>query len=694
MFIFDYLVKSSLLMLLFLGFSFLLRNYAATVRYSLWRLAFVLLALLPLAVLLMPVTNVPLLPAAQELTQDAEASRIYRPPAELRTDYQSIGSAATENSGIEGSPAETAGTPAFGLLNFTHYFDWIWPAGGLLILLAILSGNFHILRLKNNGSSISQPDVSQALSDFKSSLKLSREVKIFSSERIDVPITCGWLRPVILFPADFRGWTPRQVDLNLLHELEHIKRNDYAWNLFVNIACALFWFNPLVWIAAALYRAEREKSIDERIVERGIKPSEYAHHLVEAASRFLHAGRLMRSQLAVSKISSLKQRVLAILSSSIGRKTMPRWFGVAAAALLCCAALPLASLSFWSTAGSPDLTTDDPRDTQTFEGLPQPVIDFKTAYNHIEKEEFEQAGSLLESLIRDFPYLGSAKLNLAGLYIHQGRHDLARKLIYEVLLLQHEQEINCARLLALSYADVADSDRTLHWLARMIKIKDPDSAQIKQDEKFAKVSDDVKFQLLLSLISNEEWRRLETTFIKPEFDAEVRGTLPAPPSRPVDISHLAYTAKYDPDHLNRIMAVTLLGGLGTAEALDAIAEALKTEFDPDVIEYGLYAIAGVPRDDIADRLLKLCEGDNTWVLAFGGWMIGKFAPEKAVDILIRATFTDIDHECHEDAVYFLSRLPGNKGAEALRYLAEKHPSESIRQYAKEKLEFITKTESN
>ena len=83
MFIFDYLVKSSLLMLLFLGLGILLRNYAATVRYSLWRLAFVLLALLPLAVLLMPVTNVPLLPAAQELTQDAEASRIYRPPASV-----------------------------------------------------------------------------------------------------------------------------------------------------------------------------------------------------------------------------------------------------------------------------------------------------------------------------------------------------------------------------------------------------------------------------------------------------------------------------------------------------------------------------------------------------------------------------------------------------------------------------------
>jgi len=698
MFIIDYLLKSSLLVLLFLCLGFLLRNFSASVRYSLWRLAFVLLALLPLGGMLMPVASIPIIPAAQEIQLATAAPRLNRPPIEEGAGEARIAAAPAHDSEIEAREAGAGAGSGFSLLRMMIILDWIWPAGSCFILVLIIAGNIQIFRLRRARLSITEPGLKRALGDQLALLSLNRKVRVFASEKIGVPVTWGWLRPVILVPADFQGWSSRQLNLNLLHELEHVKRHDYTWNLFVNFSCAIVWLNPLVWLAAVFYRAEREKSIDENIVRRGVKPSEYAHHLVEAASSLLHGSRLLRSQFAVSKISSLKARVLSILSSSTRRKSIPGWSGFIAGVLLCCAALPLASISFRSAGGSADLAIDggatSMKSTGTFEGLPQSLVDYKNAFGHFEREEYEQAGPLLEALIRDFPYLGDAKMNLAWIYIHKGRHVQARKLIYDVMLLHPEWDFYCARLLAYSYAGLADTDRTLHWLARAIKLRASDLEKIRNDEQFARVLDDVRFQLLMSLISDEAWRELELTFIKPEFDAEVRRTLLVPPSKPLDIEHLAYTAENDPDHSNRIIAVTLLGGLGTLGAVDAIVEVLENEFDPDVIEYGLYALAGVPRDDTADRLLRLCDGGNPWILAFGGWMVGKFAPDKAAEILIRATFTDIDHECHEDAVNFLSRLPDNRGAEALRYLAGKHPSDSIRKLAKERLEFITKAESS
>ncbi|HEV2832033.1 MAG TPA: M56 family metallopeptidase, partial [Hanamia sp.] len=65
---------------------------------------------------------------------------------------------------------------------------------------------------------------------------ISRKIKIWLSHHIEVPATIGFLKPIILIPfASVNHLTVLQLEAIILHELSHIKRNDYLINLMIAI---------------------------------------------------------------------------------------------------------------------------------------------------------------------------------------------------------------------------------------------------------------------------------------------------------------------------------------------------------------------------------------------------------------------------------------------------------------------------
>ena len=62
-------------------------------------------------------------------------------------------------------------------------------------------------------------------------------------------------------------YTASELHLIFRHELHHIRRNDVASKLFFAFLCALFWFHPLVWIAARESAKDLELSCDEIVLE-------------------------------------------------------------------------------------------------------------------------------------------------------------------------------------------------------------------------------------------------------------------------------------------------------------------------------------------------------------------------------------------------------------------------------------------
>jgi hypothetical protein len=140
----------------------------------------------------------------------------------------------------------------------------------------------------------------------------------------------GCANPTVLLPANAEQWPfARRRDV-MMHELAHVARRDCLTQLVAQAACALYWFNPLVWIAARALRGERERACDDVVVRAGARPSEYATHLLQVARDLRVPRATSLATVCMARRSQLSDRLLAILDERRNRRTVSRRFAVPA----------------------------------------------------------------------------------------------------------------------------------------------------------------------------------------------------------------------------------------------------------------------------------------------------------------------------------------------------------------------------
>ncbi len=225
-------------------------------------------------------------------------------------------------------------------------WPWIaWLAGFLVVLAGPVVSRFALRRWTRQAGPINDAEWTALLDDLAARLGLSRRIRLLRGARAAMPMTWGWLRPVVLLPAEADNWDEDRRREVLLHELAHVKRLDCLTQAIARFACALYWFHPLVWVAARRMRVERERACDDVVLLAGARASAYAGHLLEIA-RGLQAPRAAAlAGLAMARPSQLEGRLRAILDPS-RRRGRP---GRGAAAIALCAAillLPLAMVRF------------------------------------------------------------------------------------------------------------------------------------------------------------------------------------------------------------------------------------------------------------------------------------------------------------------------------------------------------------
>jgi hypothetical protein len=134
---------------------------------------------------------------------------------------------------------------------------------------------------------------------------------------VSTPMTWGLLRPVILLPESARSATAI-----LHHELAHVRRHDALMLVLGELAKALHWFNPLVYVAVLRMRAESERACDDAVVASGIAAEDVATQLVDVARA------APAPALAATATTALEQRVRALLDPRV-RRTRPAFAAVA-----------------------------------------------------------------------------------------------------------------------------------------------------------------------------------------------------------------------------------------------------------------------------------------------------------------------------------------------------------------------------
>ncbi len=150
------------------------------------------------------------------------------------------------------------------LIQNIHYVFPIYLLFFLIKVIAFSKEYKKISDLRNKGLSPIENDLLLKFIFLKNQLNITKDVNIFHSIRIDLPIMLGSLKPIILLPLGLvNQLSPEQMEAVILHELAHVKRNDFIVNFIQKIIETIFFFNPaLLWLSA-LIDTEREHCCDE-----------------------------------------------------------------------------------------------------------------------------------------------------------------------------------------------------------------------------------------------------------------------------------------------------------------------------------------------------------------------------------------------------------------------------------------------
>lgn len=147
-----------------------------------------------------------------------------------------------------------------------------------------------------------------------SKIRLNRKLSIWFSTYINVPATVGFLKPVILIPvASLNQLTTDQLEAIILHELAHIKRNDYLINILVSVIETILFFNPFIVLLVKILKKEREDCCDDLVIDYKYDRLSYASALVSIEKTRLSNYHLVMS--ATSGKNQLLNRVKRIVEN-------------------------------------------------------------------------------------------------------------------------------------------------------------------------------------------------------------------------------------------------------------------------------------------------------------------------------------------------------------------------------------------
>lgn len=151
-------------------------------------------------------------------------------------------------------------------------------------------------------------------------MRLSRDVDVVLSKEREMPMTWGVFSPVILLPDSAMSWSKERLQMVLLHELAHIARWDCLTQMLGQLARALYWFNPLAWMALHRLRTEQESACDDVVLQFGSEPTDYASLLLEVTARLPSPTWDASVALAIGRCSRMEQRLRAILHANSQRQ--------------------------------------------------------------------------------------------------------------------------------------------------------------------------------------------------------------------------------------------------------------------------------------------------------------------------------------------------------------------------------------
>jgi bla regulator protein blaR1 len=277
----------------------LLRRAAPSTRHLVWHFAILAVLATPLVAPFVPRIAVPGVPHVPGVPKGIVLNAVPGSNGSI-AEPRTVG---TQQNDALGTP-ETLGTfgtvMSIGSLAVAAWFLFCWVLSGV----AVWRG--------------SKPAPERWLNEAKviaQRIGLKGPVHVRQTLTDGSPHVAGFFESVVMMPPAAMTWTMEARQAALVHELTHIKRHDRRTQAIAQLACAIYWFNPLVWYAAAGLARERERACDDEVLRFGAKPSAYATLLLDLA-RAPGSAWTPATALSMARPSAIEGRLLSILDGA------------------------------------------------------------------------------------------------------------------------------------------------------------------------------------------------------------------------------------------------------------------------------------------------------------------------------------------------------------------------------------------
>lgn len=215
---------------------------------------------------------------------------------------------------INTPPGQTSSISSIFSLSFlNNYLPWLvgfYLLGIIWYSLRLSVNFFKNNQLKKKGIFELDEEWQEHIIRLSERMNIGRRLKTFFSRNVNTPMMIGFFKPVILLPlALMNHLTPQQFEAILLHELAHIRRNDYLLNLLQSVFDTILFFNPFTWWITNKIREERENCCDEMVLQLS-DPYQYARALLALEDPLKNRPLVMT---AVGNSSHLFHRIKKII---------------------------------------------------------------------------------------------------------------------------------------------------------------------------------------------------------------------------------------------------------------------------------------------------------------------------------------------------------------------------------------------
>ncbi len=224
---------------------------------------------------------------------------------------------------VNASDTSETGALAISITSLFSYIEPVLPFLSIAYLSAIvylfvrLYRQYYITqKLFSAGLHKANPELRVFLKYIAARMGIKKEVSIWFSDLVDTPLTIGFWKPVILLPlAVINHLSIQQAEAIILHELNHIRRNDYFVNLLIACMDIILFFNPFVRILTHIIKNERENSCDDMVLQFRYDAGEYANALL-----LLEKNRIVAPALTMNATGRSKKLLLKRVERILNKK--------------------------------------------------------------------------------------------------------------------------------------------------------------------------------------------------------------------------------------------------------------------------------------------------------------------------------------------------------------------------------------